>query len=137
LAVLDYGIEETAHTLVHFHNSLRIFIGIPVEAMTVSSSITFIHVHKDEIIFTTLDPLLSLDRGFLVAVRQMAGIQSGAVLVVDEVIYERMPRDGGGHPEAAEGVLGCLEDRGFGDLSHIRLPVGVDQMISRFMSSEE
>jgi len=137
LALLDYGIEETAHTLVHFHDGLGIFIGIPVKTVAMSGSIAFIHVHKDEVILIFLDPLHSLDRGFLVAVGQVPGIQSGGILVIDEIIYERVPRDGGGHLQATDGVLGGLEDRRFGNLSHIRLPVRVDQVIRRFVSSQE
>ena len=121
--MLDDGIEQSADALIHFHDSLRIFIGVAIEAIAVASSVAFIHVYKDEIIVATFDPLLSLHRGLFVTVGQMFGIQCGGILMIDEVIYEWMPSDSSGHPHVSEGILCRLEDRGLGNFSHISLPI--------------
>ena len=57
--------------------------------------------------------------------------------MIDEVIYEWMPRDGSGHLDVAEGILDRLEDRRLGNLSHVRLPIRVDQMVGRFVASKQ
>ena len=137
LAVLFYGIEQPTDALIHFHDSLRIFISVAIEAIAVASSVAFIHVYKDEIIVATFDPLLSLHRGLFVTVGQVFGIQCGGILMIDEVIYEWMPSDSSGHLDVTQGILCRLEDRGLGNFSHISLPVRVHQMVGWFMASKQ
>lgn len=135
--MLDDGIEKPADALIHFYNSLRIFIGVAIEAIAVASSVAFVHVYKDETIVATFDPQLSLHRGLFVTVGQVFGIQCGGILMIDKVIYEWMPSDSSGHLDVTEGILCRLEDRRLGNFSHVSLPVRVHQMVGWFMASKQ